>query len=298
MLLRKKDWLPDGEGFRLKTARLRGQISQGLITPVPNFDGMNYLLPAGETTAHAGNMVPVRVGEDVTQLLKVVKWDPPVPACLAGLARGNFPSFIQKTDQERVQNIWAELKEKYSGLPFEVTTKLDGSSCTYYHNNGDVGVCSRNLNLKLEGNDDNTFVKYANECDLLSAMSKMGDNIAIQGEMCGRGIQGNREGLKVAEFFVFDVFCIDDGRHATPAERAFYLEKLEALTGVKLNQVPFIEEVTLDKFEKIEDILAYAEGPSLNHKVREGVVFKAVAVVNGVVPSFKAISNEFLLGEK
>lgn len=275
----EKDWLPAGEGFRLKTIRLRGELSQGLLIPVSKlFD---------ESEVH--------VGQDVTELLNVVKWDPPVPAQLAGLARGNFPSFIQKTDQERIQNIWTEVKQQYNELAFEVTVKLDGSSCTYYHNNGDVGVCSRNLSLKLEGNEDNTFVKYALDNNVLEVLSQVGDNIAIQGEMIGPGIQGNREKLQKPEFFVFDIYLIDDQRYATRSERMFILEKIKALTGKQFNHVPYLGEMTLEQFNTIEDILSFAEGPSLNHPVREGIVFKSVAVVNGSVPSFKVISNRFLL---
>ena len=140
----KKDWLPAGEGFRLKTIKLRGEISQGLVLPL-------------ETVFPTATGLPV-LGQDVTEILGVVKWDPPMPAQLQGLARGVFPSFIQKTDQERIQNVWEEVKEKYDDVTFEVTIKLDGSSCTYYHNEGDVGVCSRNLNLNLEGNDNLSLI--------------------------------------------------------------------------------------------------------------------------------------------
>ncbi|MGZ7204990.1 hypothetical protein ACXWOS_11120, partial [Streptococcus pyogenes] len=50
------------------------------------------------------------IGYDLTELLGVVKWDPPLPASLGGTARGNFPSFIYKTDQERIQNCFKTLK--------------------------------------------------------------------------------------------------------------------------------------------------------------------------------------------
>lgn len=212
------------------------------------------------------------------------------------MVRGHFPSFIQKTDQERVQNIWEDLKTKFPNLVWEVTTKLDGSSCTYYHKDGDVGVCSRNLSLKLEGNENNVMVKFAAKKQLLEKMKEIGCNVAIQGEIMGPGIQGNRENLKEADFFVFDVFDIDKGRHCTPAERQAYLDKLEAI-GVNLNHVPKHGEVTLEQFTNIEDILKFAEGHSINNKIREGVVFKSVSVVNGIVPSFKVINNQYLIKE-
>ena len=111
----------------------------------------------------------------------------------------------------------------------------------------------------------------------------------------GPGIQGNQEQLKETDLFVFDIFLIDDQRHATPAERSLILLQLLIQQRLALKQVPVIECVTLDHFETIQDILKYAEGPSLNSPVREGVVFKSVAVVDGQVPSFKVISNDWLI---
>lgn len=116
---RKAEWLPGGEGFRIKTVKLRGQISQGLALPI--------------TTDHDE-------GEDVTDALGIVLWDPPVSANLRGQARGNFPSYIPKTDQERAQNCLRKLTESYGDHTFEATLKLDGSSCTIYAKDGFLGA--------------------------------------------------------------------------------------------------------------------------------------------------------------
>jgi RNA ligase (TIGR02306 family) len=282
-----------GEGFRIRTIKLRGQLSQGLVLPISE----DLRTDIGYSELHNEGREP-RVGDDITELLGVKKWDPPLPACLQGMARGNFPPFIQKTDQERIQNCWDDVKLLYGDLVFEITVKLDGSSCSVYHNNGNVGVCSRNLDLKLEGNENNSFVKFATESGLLDGLKVIGDNIAIQGELMGPGIQGNREQLAVHDLFVFDIYLIDAGRHATPDERKTLLDKLESEAGVALKQVPFVGEFTLEQFTSIEDILKFAEGPSLTNPVCEGKVFKSTVVVNGRVPSFKAISNLFLLKEK
>ena len=287
----KRDWIEGGEGFRLKTARFRGELSQGLVIPISE----DLRIDIGFLELHRDIIRTPEVGMDVTLLLDVVKWDPPIGACLSGLARGNFPSFIKRTDQERIQNCWTKFKERYSGLEFEASVKLDGSSCSIYHNNGNVGVCSRNLDLQLEGNDGNAFIQVAKKYELLEGLKVVGDNIAIQGEVCGPKIQNNQEQLKEADFFVFDVYLIDDGRVATPSERNFFLSKLEAMTGIVLKQVPLLGYVTFDQFDTVGDVLAHAEGPSLNSPVREGVVYKAVAVIDGQVPSCKAISNQWLM---
>lgn len=274
----QKDWLPNGEGFRLKTIRLRGELSQGLVVPLGNHFG----------GPDAGNPI----GEDVTDLLKVVKWDPPVPAHLQGQVKGPFPSFIPKTDQERAQNLVEEIREivEADWDEFEVTIKLDGTSCTMYHYNGVSGVCSRNLEMKVnEENKDNTYVKLFVESGMLDMLEYHGRNIAIQGEVMGPGIQGNREGLKVPTFFVFDIFDIDEQRYLTPGERAqFEFDGQKNVYHIPCEWYG----VRLPGF--VDKLLEVADGPSLNNPVREGLVWKRM---DGKF-SFKTISNKFLESEK
>ncbi|MFK7932768.1 MAG: RNA ligase (ATP) [Saprospiraceae bacterium] len=129
---------------RIKTIRLRGQISQGICFPLS-------ILPVG---------TPIEEDLDVTEILNITKYEPPIPAQLAGTMKGNFPSFIPKTEETRVQ-VLANLLEKYAGEMCFVTEKLDGSSVTYYLNNDEFGVCSRNLDL-LE-TESNSFWKVARE---------------------------------------------------------------------------------------------------------------------------------------
>ena len=128
------------KGEKLRTIKLKKQISQGLILPlsiIPN-------IPEAELYFDKeGN-----IGSDVSELLGIQKWEAPVPAQLAGQMKGNFPSRIPKTDQERVQNIPAIIEASYNtGRTFEVTEKLEGSSMTCYLLTNDegkleFGVCS------------------------------------------------------------------------------------------------------------------------------------------------------------
>jgi RNA ligase (TIGR02306 family) len=251
------------KGERLRTIKLRGQISQGL------------LLPAPEASAD---------GDDLTGQLGIQKWEKPIPANLAGQIKGNFPSWIRKTDQERVQNLDGAV---CWGDEYEITAKLDGSSMTVWFKDGEMGVCSRNIDLKMD-QEGNAFVDAAKR--LLGALLPP-VNIAIQGELMGPGVQGNREGFSEHRFFVFDVWDIDEQRYWKP-------EDVRALCHAQgLSHVPvLVESFTLEGLgiESIESALRYAEGGSINHAVREGVVFKRV---DGRF-SFKAISNVFLLGEK
>ena len=197
--LRKSSYkkMGDQEGFRLKTIKLRGQVSQGLILPIS-------IVPVTQFAT----AVNLPEGMDVTEMLGIVKYEPPIPAELAGKVKGGFPSFLQKTDEERVQNLVKEYMEYTldSKNQFYVTEKLDGSSATFYFHNGEFGVCSRNLELlETEGN---TFWKVARELYLEEKLKAMGNNICLQGELIGEGIQGNPYKIKGHTVKFFNIFNI------------------------------------------------------------------------------------------
>lgn len=284
--LRKSSYkkMGDKEGFRLKTIRLRGQISQGLVLQP------DEILSRGMTYYD---------GMDLTEELGVIKYEPPIPACLAGKVKGNFPSFIRKTDLERVQNIWDKVKD--DDQSYEVTVKLDGTSCTFYLKDGVFGVCSRNFELKEEEN--NTYWRMARKYDIENILRKLGRNLAFQGEIIGEGIQGNPEGIHGQEFYLFDIWDIDNHCYFKPAKRYDLLsvhkdgEISYFIPNYPLYSCPFIKDfpVYLKQFDgDIKKFLAFADGPSLHAKTREGIVFKAV---NSDM-RFKVISNEYLLKEK
>ena len=225
--------------------------------------------------------------------LGIIKWEPVLPANMAGQVKGLFPSFIRKTDQERCQNIIDEIFIDNKDARYEVTIKLDGSSVTFYHLNSDVGVCSRNLELKInDENSSNTLIKIFLENELQHVLPTLG-NIAIQGEMIGEGIQGNAERIKGQEFYVFDIQNIDEQCYMSPANRAEVVLKLQELApGIK--HVPILNSgITLAELGifNIEDLLKFADGKSLNADRREGLVFKRM---DGKF-SFKSISNAWLI---
>jgi RNA ligase (TIGR02306 family) len=244
--------------------------------------------------------ITVNVGDDVSAHLGIIKWEPVLPANMAGQVKGLFPSFIRKTDQERCQNIVDEIFIDNKDARYEVTIKLDGTSVTTYVFQNDTGVCSRNLELKIsEENKDNALVKMFQGSMLEAVLDKMGENIAVQGELMGPGIQGNRENFKDTKFFIFEAQFIDDQRNLTPAERTNLFKDLicYGVDGQTVQHVPMLHyNVTLAELGifGVEDLLNFAEGKSINHQVREGLVFKRM---DGGF-SFKAISNRFLEKEK
>lgn len=288
--LRKSSYkkMGDQEGFRLKTIKLRGQISQGLILPMSVFGDFSW-------TAYEGL--------DVTEMLGIMKYDPPIPAELAGVAKGNFPGFIRKTDEERVQN----LVDEYLGWvmdssnQFYAAEKLDGSSATYYVRDGEFGVCSRNLELADPGEfvpgmimcDDgierpkkeNSFWKVAKELGIKDKLLSTGRNICLQGELIGEGVQGNPYKIKGQTVKFFNAFDID------AQERLGLPEFLQLMDELGLEAVPIIEDFVLP--QSVEEMLKAAEGKSaLNPNAeREGLVIRS----KDMKISFKAISNKFLL---
>jgi len=284
--LRKSSYkkMGDQEGFRLKTIKLRGQISQGLILPYS-------VIPI----AQFASAYDLPEGMDVSEMLGIVKYEPPVPAQLAGKVKGSFPSFLRKTDEERIQNLEKEYTEwgLSSKHQFYATEKLDGSSFTCYLKDGVFGVCSRNLDL-LE-TDDNTFWIVARSLDLENKLSSLGRNVCFQGEMTGQSIQGNHYKMKDQTVFFYNIYFIDEMEYATFNEFKGILE------GLNLRSVPVLDSlfefpVDVNGQYTVNSLLKFAEGKSVLNKdtEREGLVIRSL----DRTISFKVISNKFLLKEE
>ena len=265
--LRKSSFkkMGDEEGFRLRTVKLRGQISQGLLIPTSVLDN------------------PASLGDDVTEQLGIQKYEPPIPACLGGSVVGPFPSVISKTDEERIQNLASDY-ESYLGKPFFVTEKIDGTSFTAFFDNGELGICGRNWQLAED--DTNSYWRMANQLDLRTKFESLGRRLAVQGELIGPGIQSNRYKLKQQQLLVFNVFDIDKFAYLDKSETNELCETL----GVE--QVPYLETRTVP--ESMDEILDLAEGKSvLNSQTeREGLVWVNGSGADRI--SFKTISNKFL----
>jgi RNA ligase (TIGR02306 family) len=266
--------------MRIRTIRLRGQVSQGICFPLS-------ILPADFV---------IEEGADCTETLEIIKYEPPIPASLVGVMKGGFPSFIPKTDETRVQ-VLQELLDKYRGETCFITEKLDGSSATFYWKDGEFGVCSRNLEL-LE-DSENTFWKVANELNLKEKLSSLNGNFALQGELVGEGIQGNKLKIKEQTVYFFNLFDIDKFEYVS-------LEEFELIINeLSLKIVPFI-----DKDYKLEnDISTIVNKANIRSTINpltwaEGIVIRPINekidnIFSGDLSrgrvSFKAINPEFLL---
>lgn len=275
------------KGERLRTVKLRGFTSQGLLLPLSILGKPEEIFPINDNC----------VGADVTQDLGILKYEKPLPAALAGMAKGNFPSFIPKTDQPRIQNCTRNF-EKWveAGTVWEITEKLDGSSMTVYVKFDELdeegapkyGVCSRNLDLKKD--EFNSFWESSIKENLILKIASTGRSLAIQGELVGEGIQGNPYKLTGRQFFCFDIWDIDNQKYLLPEERR------QLCFDLDIQHVPYFGRSPLGGlFASQSDVLADADGKSVvgAKPAREGLVYKSETEHD---VSFKAISNAWLLG--
>lgn len=298
-------------GHRIRTMKMRGVVSQGLALPVSNYPELQVAIDTR------------RLGEndDITDMMEVFKYDidlpqggSKTPSQRPRSSEGRFPSFIPKTDQERIQNV-GHYFSMYKDTEFEETLKLDGSSMTCYRtlvkpsklkqllNNitfglipslskesTKFGVCSRNLELKKP-------VIGGKQCNFWNAVYKYNiqESIpvgyAIQGELLAPSIQGNYEKVDEVEFYIFDIYNIKEQRYLNPLERTTMMEgRLSAIPHVPVvnKSVKIFSECT-----SFEDILARASGQSLNstQPISEGRVYKSFD--SNI--SFKCINNSYLL---
>lgn len=293
------------EGYRLKTMKMKGTLSQGLALPLVMFP---------EITSPQQDF-------DYSKLLNVIKYDneqqeySQKPGLKAGKPRGSFPLFIPKTDQERIQNL-THLFTTHQDHEFEETLKLDGSSMTCYkvykplsflakvlswfgkpQPTHHFGVCSRNLELSREANQVTTFNNQGktseyNQSDFwktaikLDIESKLPIGYAVQGELIGPKIQANHEKVTALDYFIFDVFDIEAGMYLLPKERQDFCKQYN------LKHVPITNENFKPLSLTLEELLKHVDTESMNpNTVSEGRVYKSLTSQL----SFKVINNKYLL---
>lgn len=290
---------------RVKTIRLLGQISQGLCYR------LDEVLPDWAIrTGYLDNFgTLIDVGADVTNILGITKYKPKYTAkgnVNCGMPKGNFPSFLSKTDETRIQGVKRVL-ERYAGEFFYATEKLDGSSMTAYISNvdqgGSFGVCSRNLDLSPDGGGD--FWGTARRLELEEKLRRVGKNVAIQGELIGPGIQGNKYNLKEKEFRAFNAFDIDTHSYYD-YEKFVHLCAELGIPTVPIVPIPSssVWDIQFRLEHTLDDLVKFSTRKSaLNPQVwAEGIVIRPVNerycdILKGRL-SFKVINPEFLLKNK
>lgn len=278
--------LPDGpawsefmrpRGFRVRTLKLRGVLSQGLALPVS-------ILGGGE--------VPER-DVDIRDRLGVVKHEPVLPDAREVL--GPFPARVPKTDEIRLQSALGVLDE-IRGREFYVTTKLDGTSATYFQDGASgLVACSRNWALAP---GESSAWRLAARYELAARLPPY---FAIQGEICGPGIQKNRLGLAAIDLFVFSVYDAHGGRFLDHEPFVAFCAQ-RGLRAVPVERVVRGAEAAAYRHD-LEGWLEAARGLYAGTRQRkEGIVVRPLvetpsATLGGRL-SFKVLNNDFLLKDE
>lgn len=273
--------------YRVKTIKLKGIISQGLMLPL-------WKIPEVEAWFRA-NALPLEEGHDVTELLQVEQYDPfpdkGSPGRIIDPA-ALFPHFIPKTEAVRIQSAPALLTELVATNGFMITEKLDGQSMTVWRREGKVGVASR----KYTVSPDHPMHIHAMSTGLFD---KIPWDFAVQGEYVGPGAHGNPMGLPKNYFYVFDVWDINQQKYVDSEDMFPLLQRWDIAT------VPLVGNVLACKgqpFLEIDYWLKRAAMPSEGKsKPREGIVVRprkeTYSPILGDRLKFKVIHPEYLLGE-
>lgn len=288
--------------FRVKTIKLKGQISQGLVLPLS-------ILPDGK----------YKEGDDVTKLLGVKKYDIQAEVEKGLISSNNkmykflwyrklflkfkkdkfpkFPIFIKKTDEDRIQ-LFPNICEEEKDTIFVVTEKLDGCSCTFFllrnpkkwyqfKDKYVFGVCSRNIYLHKE--DNSYYWEIARQYNIENALKQIiGDNqfVVLQGEIIGEGVQGNKYKIKGLDFYVFNLIY--------PDGQIYPLVATKILERHGIKSVPMLDTQFKLK-ETISDMVEYTkEKSTIAPVLREGVVIRNY----DKKISFKVVNPDFLLKHK
>lgn len=308
-----RTWLCGGREVlrvvRIKTMKLRGHISQGLFMPIEVFpEIIEWEKQYTKDTGYPPTLSQYE-GLDVTSMLRVEHYDEIAEkmgritgkARVAGNAKGNFPTHIvPKTDEERLQNLAMYFDGRMKGVLFEATEKFDGTSATYIYApeirpEDPFFVCSRNLELKDE--EGNIYWDIARKYDLYNTLKDYCEvqsmlqgkpvQIAVQGEIVGPGVNGNRDMYTEHHLRIFRIYDVTAGAWFPPIDRRRFCNIMQ-LPHVRVlgYEYPVFDELT-----SMDDFLEFVKGKTENGNEREGVVWKSV---DGTI-SFKVINNDYLL---
>ena len=208
-----------------------------------------------------------------------------------------WPSWVVKTDEERVQNMPWILKDKNEWI---ATEKIDGTSTTFTIKRGkgfkknDFYICSRNVVFDKPDKkcfyETNVYTEMAEKYHMEEVLTQLlkdfpeAEWITIQGETFGKGIQKREYSLEIHDFRAFNLIMSNTGRWNT-------IEMMKILGKYGVPSVPILDEHFILP-DTVDELLNYATGNSIiDEKMREGVVFR----YKDGTKSFKAVSNEFLL---
>lgn len=297
---------PEATEARLKTIKLRGQLSQGLILSLGQAYRMHHELN-GEDAEPFGESI----GTDLSDVLHIEKWEPEVKYGDEGMSV-EWPFTLSKTDEERIQNIPEVIDDIIASKEHLcISVKLDGTSMTVLLDKDDnIHVAGRNYDYLKDdpaayNNKYWTTAKRYNIPEKLIKLHEQNPNrlYAVQGELVGPGIQKNKMNLSELHFYIFNIF-VSDNKGASWTKQG-YNELIDFCTETGLEHVPYIYsdfDLELNNIKTVDDVLKLSEGtyrdnaegyfPNAKEKQqREGLVFRTLDHSK----SFKCVNNLFLL---
>lgn len=251
--------------FRVWNAKFKGSPSSGLVMPLS-------ILPERD--------IPYEIGDDVTKILGILKYERPESFVNNGETKGGFPSNLISISDELNLLSYPEALMELDGRDVIISQKKDGSSTTFIYNNSEFDACSRRLKLK---ENEGFPYQMVNQYDIKNKLTNLNKNIAIQAETIGTGMNGNRMGLKDRQIRVFRAKNLDT--------RVLYTwDDLVVLCSVlNIPTVPFIDRFIFDRtihtveyFRNLADKQSYPNGKS-----GEGIV------ISPVIPFYSNTLDKF-----
>ncbi len=295
-------------GKRVKSAKIRGIVSQGLIL---DFGSIQALYP------HL-NLHSLPEGYNLTNEIGVIKYYHPYdaegPFYSGGYDRSKihtktspanlspFPEYIPKTDQPRLQSNIKLISNLPKDRLFAATVKFDGQSTTWYYYNGEVGICSRNYKINLEYEKDEELRDKANDkfrqinekYNILNKLKDFGRNIAIQGELYGMAINNNRHHRNDVELAVFDIYDIDNRRYLSHSKvKEICFQFILPMVDIVFEDRPLLS-TEIEPWIALANAQKYLDTKGKRTLRAEGVVVKTSDDATPYI-SFKVISPEFLI---
>lgn len=277
------------ERYRLRTVKLRGQISQGFLLPLSDFPGIFYgrVMPP-EGVAQELIACADLGDDDLTERLDILEYTRPEPKDVH--ARSNWLGLCPITDEDRMENVKREVEKLY-GRPWIATVKIDGCSGTFliHPETGEFHACSRRQSVKP---GENQWWHVADAYGIEEFLRRPGnERYAIQGEVYGPGIQKNLLGYHYYAFSVFDVYDMVEHRYLTFRERRILLDdtKFWMVDGPEENCAfgLFFDQSVAEMKEMAKGFYPGTK----NH--REGIVVRNAD--DGPRVSFKVINTDYLL---
>lgn len=256
---------------RVKAVRLRGEWSDGIAVPLENVG--------------FGDNPEWFEGRDLSDLIGVVKYEPPVPQELNAI--GHLPFGIPKTDEERWENLKEE--ELQYGELADITLKVDGQSCSFYYNIEEDKFGCLGRTLEFDTDAQNNYTAHINKLNikdkLINYCKKHNVSLCLRGESYGQGIQAfeaNPHSKKQKNIAFFSVYNITDRKYERKNDAFYFINVCEELN------FPTVDVVEKNIVLSPELINKYSQ----ELKELRGQLFEGV-VVNTTQNSYKIINKNY-----